>query len=202
MEKKIFLDLTQTQIKSGIRKALLNASTLAGYSKDIIERGGKGVLALGLYSFAIEEYGKSILLSELLNKNQKTYHVPVELFQGKKSHDLKFKKALSILPSECTSYESGVARSISNIETQTSEVGIKGKTIAIPAGITGIFSEGDLEVDFETRMSCFYLDWDDLNNKWKSPPKVLPEELEKTIINFENHLTKKLDKEYDVKGSQ
>ena len=54
MEKKIFLDLTQTQIKSGIRKALLNASTLAGYSKDIIERGGKGVLALGLYSFAIE----------------------------------------------------------------------------------------------------------------------------------------------------
>jgi AbiV family abortive infection protein len=202
MEKRIFFDMTQTQIKSGVRKALLNASTLAAYSKDIVERGGNGVLALGLYSFAIEEYGKSILLSELLTKKQKMYRVSIQLFKGKKSHDLKFKKALSTLPPECTSYEAGVVRSVPHNETQTLEVGVKEKIVAIPSALTGIFSVGDLAVDFETRMNCFYLDWDDLQNKWKSPPKVLPEKLEETIIHFENYLTKKLDMEYNVKGSQ
>jgi len=201
MEKSKFYDMTESQIKSGVRKALLNATTLAAYSKDIVERGGNEVLALGLFSFAIEEFGKSALLSECLIKKQKMYRVPIQFFTGKKSHDIKFEKALSTLPKECTNFEAGIIRLTSENETKTLDVGSKEEIVSIPKGLTGVFSAGDLPIDFETRMNCFYLDWDHQKNKWRSPPKVLPEPLEKAIIYFETHLAEKLDVEYDIKRS-
>ncbi|MGD8707879.1 MAG: hypothetical protein PVI88_04265 [Nitrosopumilaceae archaeon] len=39
MKKKEDFKLNYSQIKTGVKKALSNSLTLAGYSKDIIERG-------------------------------------------------------------------------------------------------------------------------------------------------------------------
>ena len=201
MEKSKFYDMTESQIKSGVRKALLNASTLAAYSKDIVERGGNEVLALGLFSFAIEEFGKSELLSECLIKKQKMYRVPIQFFTGKKSHDIKFEKALSTLPTECTNFEAEIIHLTSDNETKPLDVGPRGKVVSSPKGLSEIFSVDNLPIDFDTRMNCFFLDWDAQKNKWMSPPKVLPEPLEKAIIHFETHLAEKLDAEYDIKRS-
>lgn len=199
MKKKEDFKINHSQIKSGVKKALSNSLTLAGYSKDIIERGGNTYLSLGLFSFAIEEYGKSIMLSEIASSKQKEYSVPTVLFTGKKSHDHKFNKALSSLPKECTYFDSGVALTNSPSLTKSKPWGVDahGESLSSPKATTETFSMGDILIDFETRMNCFCLDWDDEKNSWKSPPKALPDKLLKSISEFENFVNKKLDAEYD-----
>lgn len=201
MKKKDDFKINHSQIKIGVKKALSNSLTLAGYSKDIIERGGNTHLSLGLFSFAIEEYGKSIMLSEIASSKQKEYFIPTVLFTGKKSHDLKFNKALSSLPKECIYFDAGIplTNSPSLTKSKTHEVGSHGQSLSVPKGTSGTFSIGDILIDFETRMNCFYLDWDIEKNNWKSPPKVLPDKLMKSISEFENFVNKKLDREYDSK---
>lgn len=200
MGSEKYYQITNSQIKSGVKKSLLGSLTLAGYAKDILERGGDELLSLGLYSFAVEEYGKSVLLEEFLKEDRKVCSVPQIFFRGKKSHDIKFKKALSVLPIECIHYDIGLEFSIPHFESKPKriEVGPKGETIHIPGGQTGIFSVGGLPVDFETRMNCFYLDWDEQRNKWKNEPKILSDELRKSIIAFEEHVAKKLNIQYDT----
>lgn len=173
MKKKEDYKMSYSQIKSGVKKALSNSLTLAGYSKDIIERGGNSYLALGLFSFAIEEFGKVTMLSEIIESKQKEYSVPTVIFLGKNSHDLNFDKAMSILPKEYVNFEMG--------------------------GTKGASAIRDILIDFQTRMNCFYLDWDKEKNNWKSPPKVLPVLLEKSISEFESFVNKKLDIEYNSK---
>jgi AbiV family abortive infection protein len=196
MKKKDDYKMNHTQIKNGVKKALSNALTLAGYSKDILERGGSAHLSLGLFSFAIEEYGKSAMLSEIASSNQKEYFVPSILFTGKRSHDLKFNKALSILPKECSCFDAGVTFTNPPNESQTHEDGSNSDSAGIPKGTAGTSSVADILIDFETRMSCFYLDWDEEKNNWKSPPKVLAEKLTESISEFENYVNKKIDAEY------
>jgi AbiV family abortive infection protein len=198
MKKKDDYKMNHSQIKNGVKKALTNALTLAGYSKDILERGGSSHLSLGLFSFAIEEYGKSAMLSEIASSEQKEYFVPSILFTGKKSHDLKFNKALSILPKECSYFDAGVTFTNSpNLnKSKTHEVGSNGESAGIPKATPGTSSIGDISSDFETRMNCFYLDWDKEKNNWKSPPKVLAQKLAESISEFENFVNKKIDAEY------
>lgn len=200
MTKKDNFQMSHSQIKSGIKKALSNSLTLVGYSKDILERGGDSALSLGLYSFAIEEYGKADLLNEIASAKQKEYSVPIVFFTGKKSHDLKFKKALSTLPKQCIEFEAGLAISTPNLtKTENFKVGSHGESASVSAGTTGTFSVSDILIDFETRMNCFYLDWDDQQKKWKKSPKVLPEVLIKSINEFEDFVNTKLDSAYDSK---
>lgn len=204
MKKQEAYQISKSQLKTGIRKSLLGALELAGYAKDIVERGGNTVLALGLYSFAIEEYGKSVFFAELLEKDSNYYSVPKILFKGKTSHDLKFKKALSTLPSECTHYHVGKTVSIPYPKTKVEEMDIGARTekMTITAWTSGTFSIGGFPTDFETRMSCFYLDWNETKNRWNNLPSVMTDELVKAIMIFEDHISKKLDLEYDVKGEK
>ena len=197
MKKKDDILMKKSQIQAGVIKALSNSLTLAGYSKDIIERGGNLSLSLGLYSFAIEEYGKASILTEIASSNQKEYPVPSILFTGKKSHDLKFKTALSVLPKECTHYDAGVTfAEFPNLnQKETFGVGHNGAEV-IPKGNTGEYSLLDILIDFKTRMNCFHLDWDEQKNNWKPPPKILPKFLIKSISEFEKFLNKKLDNAY------
>jgi hypothetical protein len=112
---------------------------------------------------------------------------------------LKFNKALSILPKECSYFEAGITlnNSSSLTKSKTYEVGSHGESVSIPKGATGTFSIGNILINFETRMNCFYLDWDTEKNNWRSPPKVLSDILMKSISEFENFVNKKLDVEYD-----
>lgn len=198
MKKKDDIMMNKSQIHAGIIKALSNSLTLAGYSKDIIERGGNPSLSLGLYSFAIEEFGKASMLNDVASSNQKEYSVPSFLFTGKKSHDLKFKAAFSVLPKECTQYDekTNFAKFDNFTQKENYAVHHKGGSKVIPKDKTEKFSILDILIDFKTRMNCFYLDWDEQNNNWKPPPKISPKLLIKSISEFETFLNEKLDNAY------
>ena len=86
-------ELSDSQIKSGLKKTLLGSIELSGYAKDILERNGNTALSLGLYSFAIEEYGKYEILREFLSDSVKRHHIPKVIFDVK-NFKINFKKAL------------------------------------------------------------------------------------------------------------
>ena len=65
--------------------------------------------ALGLYTLAIEEFGKAIILKEecFIDNDDVTQKVPKSLFTGNKAHDRKFEEAVKRLPMNVRTLELG-----------------------------------------------------------------------------------------------
>jgi AbiV family abortive infection protein len=199
MKKQETFTMSHSQIKSGIKKALLNSLTLAGYSKDILERGGNPSLSLGLYSFAIEEYGKAINLIKIASSKQKNYSVPYNLFGKGISHKINLKAAISELPKPCVGFETEIAFTATNPKKSKTLHESQGETKNNLKNSPEKFSVVDVLIGFNTQMDCFYLDWDEQQSKWNSPPKVQSQILTESITAFENSVNKKLDIEYHSK---
>ena len=99
---------------------------------------GEPTVAAGLYTFAVEEYGKYLYLKSL-EPIDKKYHVNYDYFQ---KHPKKFELALSNLPHECTLVRLG--------ENRDAE---------FPDFYDPDFHD-DIIVNFETRKRVFYTDLD------------------------------------------
>jgi len=145
-------------------------------------------VALGLFSFAIEEYGKLLFFKDCIGKGD-TCSVPRFVFSGKKSHNLKFEKALKNLPSNCKKFFELKFVNTPIYEDKTLQVGPHNTNYTFDHG-TKIYTIGDFLVDFETRMYCFYLDWNNSGKSWKIITNVHAESLQKTVINFRKHIQK------------
>ncbi len=181
-----YYTIKKDALVEGIRRCMYNVENLLNYAEKLVEDESENNIALGLYSFAIEEYGKALLLKEYLSENKTQYSIPTNLFRGKESHDLKFKKALDRLPMECKYAIPGI-RIKSNSYSKTKEfiVTPKGDSISIAPGITGTFTTiGTFPTDFEMRMSCFYVDWDVTRDYWKYRPKIISESIITGITKF------------------
>ena len=93
-KKNNFYILTRQQILEGMELCLSNALLLTKEAESITGRKEKAFHALGMYTYAIEEYGKFLLLKKCLSKDGEKLEVPKNIFKGKKSHGLKFDTAL------------------------------------------------------------------------------------------------------------
>ena len=69
---------------------------------------GDIAIAAGLYTFAVEEYGK---LAYLLTLTPKGGKVSIDYLNVFRRHELKFKLAIERLPGECLSLKSGSSES-------------------------------------------------------------------------------------------
>ena len=127
-----------------------------------------------------------MILRELSKKDKDEYLVPQNIFHGKDAHKIKFNKALETLPDECINHVYGIEVS-HNLSDEDVKIPVspKGDKITVSPGVTGTFAlDEKFPLDSNTRMSCFYLDWDKKTNTWKSKPKVLDESLRKGISKF------------------
>ena len=147
---------------------------MAGYAKDLLERNANPVLAFGLYTFALEEYGKSELIRDCMNIETKRYQVPKVIFEGKESHFKKIQKALNGLPSSCISFD---------VDDSKLSVSFKDDPTKFLA-------------DIQFKTSCFCLNWNESKEAWDLPPKVIAESVLNAILEFEKHVSSKLDLEY------
>jgi len=179
-------NLTEIQILDGIDRSLKNAWSLAHKSKIVCDgEKDNSTFGLGLFSLAIEEFGKAVLLKKCI-KGKINNTVPKGYFHGQDSHDIKFKEALSHLPKNCTNFMSEITVTTNPTSTSTVErKGIEGELI-VTGGTTGIFSSSSDEfaIDSELRMSCFYVDWDNDNKMWKGTPELRSETLKNIIEKF------------------
>ena len=122
-------------------------------------------VAGGLYTYAIEEYGKLLIL-----KSYQPIDGKVTLDYRKfTSHDEKFSKAIQNLPTECLSISKGLFDpKIFNSK---------------------IFNTKGTVTTFNARKGIFYTDLDK-KNKLKMTPHVDAESLRKAISTFSNIITK------------
>ena len=95
---------------------------------------GDPTIAAGLYTFAVEEYGKYLYLKSLKPIDEK-YHVDYNEFRN---HSKKFERALSNLPDECKLLNQGKDKDPRYYHPDTHE---------------------DIIANFETRLRIFYSDF-------------------------------------------
>jgi AbiV family abortive infection protein len=174
LKKTEHYTLTKSQIQSGMKKSLFGSHEIAGYAKDLLERNANPVLAFGLYAFAIEEYGKSELIRDCMEKEMKRYQVPKIIFEGKESHSKKIQKALDVLPSECISFD---------IDDSKKSISLKD-------------NPKKFLTDIQSKTSCFSLNWNEDKETWDLPPKIIADDMLNSILEFEKHVSSKLDLEY------
>ena len=97
------MEITE-QLWNELKKNTLSGTLRLLESADILlSNNGDVAISAGLYTYAVEEYGKLILLSESPLKNGKV-EIDYDLLFGKlkhKTHDSKFQAALNRLPDEC-----------------------------------------------------------------------------------------------------
>jgi AbiV family abortive infection protein len=147
-------DLWKTTIKetrNGVLKLLEDA-------RKLLNCGGNEAICAGLYTYAIEEYGKLLLL--------KQYHpsagiVKIKYKTGFRNHTEKFRIAVKSLPAECTTLKRGI----------------------FDTGIfdAKVFDTEKVVADFEARMAVFYSDFLDSGDGIKAVPQVDKELLGKGI---------------------
>jgi len=184
-------------MQEGILLCLERAKQLA---KDALYLAKKSntTHAFGLYTFAVEEYGKALLLKEQKKMKKGNFIVPAWIFGGKSrkranSHQQKFQKALNELPYKCnmiTLWSQVV--NVAKMEDEKIHVEEIGQTAIIPAGLTGTFSLTTAP-DFEERMKIFYVDWNDQKKEWVMPTNPPQKFFLDTMNNFLKFLKKHTD---------
>jgi len=140
---------------------------------------GYPTIAAGLYTFAVEEYGKYLYLKSLEPIDEK-YHI--DYSNEFTNHNKKFERALSNLPDEC-------------------------KLVNLGEGKDTEFDEPDFHDDiianFETRLRIFYSDFDprfaNKIPKWEPPvsAKLLKIGVQKLGEITDSEHTKLMDKKND-----
>lgn len=183
--------IEESKVLEGIERSISNITDILKISEKIVEEDSDNSVALGLFSFAIEEFGKALLLKECLS-GKKICKVPRDLFKGKKSHDIKFKKALDNLPIEVKYAIPGITiKSNTSLESKKITLTSRGDSVTLPPGLTGKFSMiGTFPTNFDMRMSCFYLDWEDTKKTWKYKPYILSDSISRGVWKFKKEIYK------------
>ena len=97
--------MTRRQAADGIALCLDKVSHALGGAEIVCRHGGDETVAVYLYTVAIEELGKALLIDNLFRDGgDGDLEVPWQWFRGRDAHQLKFKKAHSVLPEECIAY--------------------------------------------------------------------------------------------------
>ncbi|CUR52044.1 exported protein of unknown function [Nitrosotalea devaniterrae] len=158
--------------------------------------------ALGLYSYAIEEWGKFLILNDNLKKSN--YSVDFKILgKSKKPHDSKFQRGLDDLPRYCKIFTKpiDIEKAIKDGKPiylgKPSEskdyvhYGLRKKRTLL----THEYSIGNFLINFDTRKECFYVDWNEEIDEWKKPLPVSKKNLQMAIKNFLKHVEYKIDSE-------
>jgi AbiV family abortive infection protein len=155
--------------------------------------------ALGLYTLAIEEFGKAAILKDECFRNDVddddpiSQKIPKGIFSGKDAHNRKFKEAVKRLPPECKDIMVGTYRAFPSGIPTKDRLGRRGPYISIPKDVSGNFF-GQYTASMDMRMSCFFVDWDETRKKWIFNMKVEnKEELQKALTTFKEKIL-----DYDI----
>lgn len=166
--------LTEEQIKRGIEFCKGRITSLLRDAETICKDVNNSKNAVGLYTIAIEECGKLLLLQDSLQSQKNTdgkISLAEEIFGKGYGHTkIKFNRILPDLPDGC--------KKVGNI------VG----------GFSSSFSDAfqktkqDISTNFQTRKEIFYVDWDNTKNDWKEGLDIESKDLLNVILSFKTWL--------------
>jgi AbiV family abortive infection protein len=172
-------------LKVGIKLCTKKIAELLHDAEILCKNGGSDSSVVVIYSVAVEEYGKSLMLERILletNKVEGKFLVKKSIFGvGHGGHEEKISAAFKVLPSECINYVSldppdeenkvplKARREIEELKEFKKKTESGNPNANVKIGYVTAF-------DFEIRKNLLYIDWDDLRNEWKPALKVTKEE--------------------------
>jgi len=148
-QKPEFIELTEELWKKVMQETLSRIMTLLDSSENLLDNGGDKAVCAGLYTYAVEEYGKLLCLKQYKPVSGK---VKIKYRSEFRFHPKKFSEAIQNLPKDCINLREGIFD----------------PKIFDPA----IFDTEDVIADFESRMSIFYTDFTDSGAEIKSVPFI------------------------------
>lgn len=166
--------LTEEQVNEGIKLCKSRITSLLHDAEIVCKNVNNSKNAVGLYTIAIEECGKLLLLQDSLKSERNSggiISIDKEIFGKGSGHTkIKFNRILPILPDVC--------KKVGNI------VG------GFSSGFGDGFQKTKEEVltDFRTRKDIFYVDWDEIKNSWKSGLDIESKDLLSAISAFRKWL--------------
>lgn len=98
--------LTRDQVEDGVRLCGIKVTLLLKDVETLCHAGGNEATAAFLYTMALEEFGKALLLRGLLSKGPPSSRIDVPrwYFFGQSAHKNKMGMAKKALPPECISF--------------------------------------------------------------------------------------------------
>ena len=76
----ILPSFTKAQLREGSRRCIDNVKGLLDSASLLLDNKNSQQYALGLYIYAVEEYGKAILLKKYITRNKDKYQIPGWIF--------------------------------------------------------------------------------------------------------------------------
>jgi len=166
--KDEWVTIPREQLHLGISKCLDKAKALLTDAR-ILLKSSSLLHASTLFSFALEEFGKAILLKEALDLRSDD---PAQII-GFLDHETKLQKLRSHVPEQWIQMFPGA---------------FQGN--AFQGGVFQV----DVIADLGTRLKSLYVDWDERTHDWRIPPKVDETSLNKSLDQVEHELTDKIAK--------
>lgn len=143
-----------------MEEVLQRSLRLLDSAKTLFTAGGDEAICAGLYTYAVEEYGKFFVLKHSHRKDKK---VTIQYSEEFINHREKFDIALNKLPTPCTN--------LGDFEFEQGFERVQG---------TGFEKERTIS-NFKSRMGVFYTDFTDMRNEIKPVPPVNKNNLKKAI---------------------
>ena len=179
---------TKRQIRNGIKRCINKTKLLLRDANLLINPKWLHANAIGLYTFAVEEYGKALLLKDCLSaKNTGGRFVVSKMIfgmGGSQSHTAKIQRAFKELPNECQNFQIGIY--LKKPHTFKGKIKYKDMTIS-GSHLRGLHSLSSF-ADFDIRKECFYVGWDEKNNQWNYELMTTSDYLREAISSFKLHL--------------
>lgn len=202
--------LSKEQIENGVRVCEKKVKQILSDVEILCNNGGDETSAVFLYTIAIEEFGKLLLLKKSLHNPAERKGIPVSinLFQGVSGHSIKIDEAMETLPEECQIYQ--------NVDmfSEAYKIPIEHRQIArnIPKMQEELrklheqfpyarFDMGDfaLPFDFAVRKSLLYVNWDPEHKRWNEDVTIYPYKIIEDEDGDEKEVEKNEDEIYPEK---
>lgn len=97
-------EISEALWRTMMQETLNGVNALIDSAEKLLKNGGDAAICSGLYMFAVEEYGKLLLLKDCTPVSGM---VRIQYKNGFRSHTAKFEKAIQTLPKECITLHQG-----------------------------------------------------------------------------------------------
>jgi HEPN superfamily AbiV-like protein len=204
--------LTEKQLREGVKKCTENVQNQLYSVNLLLANHNTQQYAIGLYIYAVEEFGKTVVLTDCFNRKvKKKYLVPKWIFGrannqrlDQSAHDKKLQAGFEQLPSACGEITPGIKITTalkspktfrSTKEPFVKKIKAEDRDISVHVGkdMTGFFSDTFRprnKIAFYLKTGSFYIDWDKANNRWKFLIPVDPHGMRKNCELFHEALSK------------
>ena len=168
---------TAQVVNEAVALCIDNASRLLRNALILLNNSGSDGLTYALWSYAVEEFGKAMLLrGQIAGRDS---HESLSVRHSFEHHE-KFTTGLSELPDLHDTQMRRLLRVSSNTGTTTATFGdpLEPEAVmSIGASTTGLFEDTSHAVDptVNLRMKLIYVDWDEVAKRWTRPGETLRE---------------------------